>query len=77
MLQYFIAFLKDVCPFSTTSMASFSCWSIHLAYFEVLINLLTLPWPCIDVVARWHVVALCKWLIFLVDLVVLLYNTTS
>jgi hypothetical protein len=55
MFQYFVAFLKNVYPLSTTSMASSSCWFVHLARFEVSTCLhLPLPWPCIVVVARWH-----------------------
>jgi hypothetical protein len=54
MFQYFSSFFRYVSPFSIASMASSSCWSIHLAYFEVLICLLPLPWPCIVVLVRWH-----------------------
>ncbi len=54
MFQYFVTFLKDVCSLSITSMAFTSCWSIHLAHFEVSTCLLTLPSPCIVFVARWY-----------------------
>jgi hypothetical protein len=53
MFQYFVAFLRVVRPLSK-SMASSSCWYVHLPYFEVLTCLLSVLPPCIIFVARWH-----------------------
>jgi hypothetical protein len=55
MFQYFATFLKDVSPLSIASMASYNCWYVHLARFEVSTCLyLLLFQPFIIVVARWQ-----------------------
>lgn len=43
-----------MCPLSTTSMATSSCWFVHLACLDELGVLLVLVELCIDVVGGWH-----------------------
>jgi hypothetical protein len=49
-----LAFYKDVCPLSTTSMSFSSCWFVHLAHLDALGTLLVLAKLCIVAMGGWH-----------------------
>jgi hypothetical protein len=73
--QLLLAFFKDVCPISTTSITTFSCWSIHLLHLDTLGTLFVLIEFCV-VVARWGCCSSCvgrvvgwgRWSLYNLDL---------
>jgi len=50
MFHSLLAFLKEVCPFCMTSMASSSCWFVHFERTKIGANLLII---CVCVVGAY------------------------
>ncbi len=61
MFQYVATFHKEMCPFSTSSMASSRCWFVHLAYLVALDTLLVLVDLCISIMGGWHCCYVGVW----------------
>jgi hypothetical protein len=62
MFQYLVAVHKELCPFSTMSMASSRCWSTHLVCLVALNTLLVLVNICIFNMGKWHCCCVGVWI---------------
>lgn len=54
MFQNLLTFFKEVCPCTITSMASSSCWSIHLLHQDALSNILFFLELFVVIMAQWR-----------------------